>query len=765
MQERFVVLRCIAPQSLITTAILNLLFGLSLTILTQNILAFRDYFRNYFRNHLLPRMFVIVGLLCLHFPLYAQQTEALTKSTDATIGQSVINALNTGAASLNTLANSITIGTVTLGTIEATVSKFFQFSPSLPDSVGSFLLNFITPLADTNRAEYAGIYTHFRFGGGLSGFEQNLSSYPSIRNVATPLDIRTNTAEFRTVALGLTTDTPILYPFFRSRKKAKATGFRWGMNLELQITDGRLLGTSNAARYRLGDGTIVPTTASVQHGGFLTLASLGFAPTLRYAFASGLSLQAGLHLGLTFSSRWTVEDSVFVPNRTLLLETNAGRRLENYTGSQIEQFSINPVSLMVGLGYTLALDRSFHLRPELVMIVPFGEASWWNRPSLRAGLSVLLNTEKIIPTPDTTFIRDTTIIVTASNEAPRTVLLQSNSIVQPSLYPNDEPAKVFVSESYQRRLPKPKPLLSASVDAEFVLPTGQRKRNVMVESEKTAVSLIPLIPPDTLNTVQNLHIAALQEYFAQHNLRLKPLQNSTLPILTDTLFLAGALPNIVFTPRVVSEADIRGFDLALWRTKASNTNTRLWGKGDIVGDNNAEYQIALFRDTSSILAPKPLLWKAAEIPEAFIRPDERIIYRFRVFDEDFTPIPADSGFISLRSDNRISLDKQSVKRNITIYAFSPGLYALYEEQPHLLNALTSSEPLRIRIFSSETFCRGASTNTDTERLVALLRRIIPSARFDIAPCLESPAIPSQKQSEGSNPAWKHAAEYLFVMKE
>lgn len=705
-------------------------------------------------NHIITRLLLILVLLCISLPLQAQKSETLIKSTEASIGQTVIEALNQGAAQLS----SITIGTVTLGTIEASVSKFFQFSPALPDSIGSFFKNFIMPLADTNRAEYAGLYTHFHFGGNLSGFEQNLGLYPNIQNVRARSELQTNTAEFRTITLGLTTDTPILFPLFRSRKKAQATGFRWGMNLDVQITDGRLLGTSDAARYRLGNGETVSTTAIVRHGGFLSLASLGFTPSLRYAFASGLSLQAGLRLGLTFSSRWTIEDSVFVPSSgALLLETNAGRRSETFTGNQISGFSINPLALMVGLGYTIAADRSFHLRPEFVLNIPFGDASWWNRTSLRAGLSVLLNTEKIYPTPDTTFIRDTTIIITASNEAPRTVLLTQNSILQPSAYPNDEPAKVFVSESYQRRIPKPKPLLSASVNAEFILPNGQKRRSVTVESEKAVITVIPLFPNDSANTPLYRHFEAIRENILPLGIRLKPLQSSTATIFTDTLLLASTLPQIIFTPRIVSEADIRGFDLSLWRSSGLP-------KRSMAGDK--EYQIALFRDTSSILVPKPLLWKAAEVPELFIRPEERIIYRFHIFDEDFTPIPVDSGFISLRTENRLLFAEQTVRRNITIYALSPTLYALYEAQPHIFKTLVPSEPRKIRVFSSPEHCGNPLHKTDTERFIAVLQRMIPSARIEVSPCFDVPSVLVGKQEEKARQnVFKQSLAYLFLWVE
>lgn len=707
-------------------------------------------------NHIITRLLLILVLLCISLPLQAQKNETLIKSTEASIGQTVIEALNQGAAQLS----SITIGTVTLGTIEASVSKFFQFSPSLSDSVGSFLKNFIMPLADTNRAEYAGLYTHFHFGGNLSGFEQNLGLYPNIQNVRARSELQTNTTEFRTITLGLTTDTPILFPFFRSRKKAQATGFRWGMNLDVQITDGRLLGTSDAARYRLGNGETVSTTAIVRHGGFLSLASLGFTPSLRYAFASGLSLQAGLRLGLTFSSRWTIEDSVFVPSSgALLLETNAGRRSETFTGNQISGFSINPLALMVGLGYTIAADRSFHLRPEFVLNIPFGNASWWNRTSLRAGLSVLLNTEKFYPTPDTTFIRDTTIIITASNEAPRTVLLTQNSIVQPSAYPNDEPAKVFVSESYQRRIPKPKPLLSASVDAEFILPNGQKRRTVTVESEKTALTIVPLFPTDSTPIPAHHHFERIREYLLPLGIRLKSFQSSTqstTTVFTDTLFLAGALPHIVFTPRIVSEVDIRGFDLSLWRTSEPKNQSNM----------ALEHQIALFRDTSSTLVPRPLLWRAAEVPELFLRPGERITYRFQVFDEDLASIPVDSGFISLRSENRISLAQQIVRKNITLYAFSPTLYALYEGQPHIFKGIIPTEPRKIRVFSSPEYCGNPLHKTDTERFIAVLQRMIPSAHIEVSPCFDVPSVLVRKrENEVAQGTIKQDISYLFLWVE
>jgi hypothetical protein len=689
-----------------------------------------------------------------------------------------------------TSTGTLHLPTVSTATIEATLSKFFQFPATIfsPDSLARlnntlFLNKFVSALADTNRSEYAGFYTHFTFGGNLSGFSTILGTYPNTQLPA----LTPSSADIRTVSVGLTTDTPILFPLFRSRKKAQATGFRWGMNIEFQATDAQLLASSSLARIQTSTG-IQATSADVRHGGFLSLSSLAFTPSLRYAFASGLSLQVGLRMGVVLSSRWLVEDSVISPNGALLPQTDARRRQETFLsnspiGNQITGLSIGQTSLTVGLGYTIAVDRAFHLRPEFVLNIPLGNtasnAEWSNRPSLRAGLSVLFNTEKILPMPDTTFARDTSIIIVASNEAARTLLLHKTSEVQPSAYPNDEPAKVFISERYERRVPKPKPLLSASVDAEFILPGGQRKRNVTVEAERTAVSVIPLFPSaDSLSPEASgvskakdmekyieKHIEVLQRYFSSYGLHLRKQQSGTAAtILTDTMMLASALPHVSFMPRVVSEADLRGMRLSLWRTFSSGDK-----EGNrLVSKQTAQERIALFTDTTSVLAPKPFLWKPADTPELFIRPEERFIYRFSVLDDDNLEIPADSGFISLRADVSQKAPTQAVKRTVTIYALSPSLWAMYEAQPEVYNGIPISTASRVRIISSEKVCGDIQRKKDIERLTSIIRKHIPLAelRFDDALCEgEITTFAAKKMLEGEIPPRSEQLSYLFVVVE
>ncbi len=665
-----------------------------------------------------------------------------------------------------TSTGTIRLPNVSSATIEATLSKFFQFSSTVfsPDSLARlntlFMNRFANALADTSRAEYAGFYSHFTFGSNLSGFSTALASYP---NTNLPAAFTSSNADIRTASIGLTTDTPILFPFFRSRKKAQATGFRWGMNIEFQATDARLLASSSQARFPTGNGMTQATSADVRHGGFLSLSSAAFTPTLRYAFASGLSLQVGLRMGIVLSSRWTVEDSIASPRGAFLLQTDTSRRQETFMGNQITGLSIGQTSLTVGLGYTIAVDRSFHVRPELVMNIPLNAPSanggWSNRPSLRAGLSILFNTEKILPTPDTTFTRDTTVIIVASNEVPRTVLLASKSDVLPSLYPNDEPIKVFVSERYERRVPKPKPLLSASVDAEFVLPGGQRKRSITVEAEKTVVSVTPLFPRDsTLNSeAARKHTQALQTYFAEYglNLRHQEINGTTATILADTVILAAALPHVSFMPRVVSEAELRGTRLSLWRTLRSQSN------------QTREHRVALFTDTASFLAPKPFLWKPADALELFIRPEERFTYRFSVLDDDNIEVPVDSGFISLRADASQKIYTQSLKRSISIYALNPALWAVYEAQPEFYNSITVNAGNRVRIISSGRECNDTQRKADIERLTSLLRKHIPKLdiRFNDVLCEGDVTFAAKKMDTGEASLRGTALSYLFVIVE
>jgi hypothetical protein len=263
-----------------------------------------------------------------------------------------------------------------------------------------------------------------------------------------------------------------------------------------------------------------------------------------------------------------------------------------------------------------------------------------------------------------------------------------------------------------------------------------------------------------------MHCEALQRYFALYNVQLRKFSESASSspvILRDTLLLAAALPHIAFTPRVVSEADLRGVELSLWRTSVE----RPFLGGRAGAERQTESRIAFFRDTSSMLAPKPFLWKPADTPELFIRPDERFIYRFGIIDEDYTEIPVDSGFISLRADTRTSGAHQTPKRSITLYALHPALWATYEAHPEIFQNITTSGANRLDVLLPEIQCANEQRKADAERLLSIVQKSFPSAglRLESAPCRGESVIAGQKTLGREILSGKEQFSYFFVLVE
>lgn len=576
--------------------------------------------------------------------------------------------------------------------------------------------------SDTNRTEYAGLYAHYVLGG----FSTRLADYPNVlpSGVLTP-----QRSSVRSLAFGLATDSPVRLPFLTRRQNNEwFKGLRFGMQIEAQLTDISIVETSDSVLL-----ASVVRTGTIQRSLFANLRSFAMIPSLRYSFASGLTLQGGVRLGLTNSSNIRLTDSI-LPSAT----NPNGEMLRILDNAPIPDIRADELSIFAGIGYTFRPDKTLQLRPELIANIPIAyeaDKSLWRRglPSLRISMNVMFNTAKVVPMPDTVYQRDTTIALVAYTQKPLLTLLTRNVEVRPAEYP-EEPPTVMISESYKRDVPKPKPLLTARIDAEFALvgnisaaPT-QFRRSVVLQAEKTAITLTPLCINATNASV---YAEVLQEYFAKQLIRLTSLQTSTTTILLDTTILVGALPHIRFTPRVVSELPLRGTLLRIFRQSAK-------------AERHAERRLlTTFADSSvtgDLREAMPMLWNPARMPDVLMNPNERLFYVFSVIDELGLEIPADSGAINLRTEPITG--NLGLKRVIEIYAFEPDL-ALADFMRSLV-AITITNAERVNIVPPTD-----SINTsETALRLQLLERTLPKAERTTLTFLQKPhqsSLPTAQQ--------------------
>lgn len=626
---------------------------------------------------------------------------------------------------------------ITIGRLSAQVSAPIPVQESSANAL--FAPNFFLP--DTSKTEYAGLFAQWVVGG----FSTRLRDYPD--TIAGVSSFTPQTMSFRSFAFGLGSDSPLRFPFLTRRQNNEwLKGIRFGMQVEAQLSDISIIETSDS-------GTV---NGVVQRGKFLhsmfgNLRSFAMTPSLRYTTLSGLSLHTGFRLGLVNSSNIRLVDSL-APT----LPDVQGRLLRDVIETPISGLRADEFSVQVGVAYNLRPDKTLQIRPELVLNIPLLRGGDVTAPwrdglwSLRMGMNMMFNTQKVIPVPDTIYKRDTALIMVAYTQKPFLALLSRSTEVRPAEYPDDPPT-IFITESYKRDIPKPKPLLTASIDAEFALANDAQnfRRSVTLQAEKTVCTLTPVC----INaTNASIYAAALQDYFKEQNLwqKILPLENtvqmpqstsntfSTTNITTtatalkliDTLVLVGRLPLIRFTPRIVTELPLKGVRLRVFQKSQSSRR-----------------ELAMFLDSGETghWEAVPILWNPAKMPDVLLSPNERMFYVLTVIDEEGLESPADSGIINLRTEPITGT--LGLKRSLDVYAFEPDL-PLADFMRSLVG-INISNAEKIGIVPPET---SDTTNaSETALRLQLMERTLPKAERTRLTFLPKPLeMPSFNTSSEAN---------------
>jgi hypothetical protein len=378
----------------------------------------------------------------------------------------------------------------------------------------------------------------------------------------------------------------------------------------------------------------------------LTLSSIGFTPTVRYATGLGaLDVQAGLRLA--FTARASFERSVVSSSGATISDSGL---LTNFNSFQ--------PSLVLRLLYTLPMDaaKTVILQPEISYQQPLSavsvDATSWGAglPRFRAGATLNFNAavldayrdrEIARQQRDTIFQRDTAVVLIASAMPPH--IQRTSRTVQAPSQPRPREMETLVSvaskmfsgqadsavapvqtevivrESYLREVPKPKPLITATTDAEFIMPDGRKEKRVKVKAEKTLVR-VHTAPPDVAATLPQMAV----------------FKDSTMKpyVIADTLF-TSRLPRMRFFPRIISEADITAWHLEILQ------------RGRVVaefGGSGTEVES---------LAERGVDWDPSAEPDNLIRANQQLAYRLRVTDADQQTMIVDSGLIKVEREEGV----------------------------------------------------------------------------------------------------------------
>lgn len=364
----------------------------------------------------------------------------------------------------------------------------------------------------------------------------------------------------------------------------------------------------------------------------VSLNSVNISPGIWYNLYDAFTVYAGLQVG-------------FVGHTSLrLTDSTQGGSATSRAISSVSSIRPLQIAALFGAGYTLPISRDdgIGIRPELTLQVPISpfsnDGSSWSEvfPKFRVGVAVLFSTEaprnKIPAKLDTLFIRDTTIqLVESYRPSHIQRISQSINLPMPSsgkqeetlslwierlvfgttdttLMNTDVPSNtVLVREMYIRAIPKPKPIMAASVEAEFILPDGKKERFARVKAEKTLLRLY--LPPPALPQVAVLKDTALKPYS-----------------VSDTLW-TSRLPKVRFFPRIIAEQPVQSWRLEILQ----NLQT-----------------ITTFSGASN--AVEVLEWNPTEDSDILIRANEQLLYRFFVVTHEGQTVMADSGMIKVESE-------------------------------------------------------------------------------------------------------------------
>jgi hypothetical protein len=502
----------------------------------------------------------------------------------------------------------------------------------------------------------------------------------------------------------------LLASVLRSEELSKLLAIRAGVQLDLHVSEMSFALESSSG---VGGGSASRSQAT------LDARWLALTPSLSYSPFSRFDVQAALRLAL----------QVTPPSLTVRGEGSAAP----VVGSQTLSVPVLQPVLQLGVGYMIPLsspnllEPEAFFRPELSFQIPL-YASLADAPASRASTEILQSLPRLyfgssltfstesraerLRRLDTLFVRDTTIAL-VSHTLPRRVQLLSRDVQAPKRRFSSEPETltnviarwlegntdstalgaarasaaasaaasptISVRESYLLEVPKPAPLLSASVDAEFFVPADlpadasvntsvntsvnalassstnspaaapfKRVKSVKVRAERTLIRVH--IAPPVLPTLPALGF--LNDADSTNGTTAKAPQSRAMQpyTLADTL-LTSPLPRLRFQPRIVSEMDVER-----WQLDITQRGQTIASFAQTLDNKNGE-------TLDSIGAAD---WLPSSEPENIIRANERLKYKLiatiaasddspqssQILDSGLINVEIDAAQLAPRSENR-----------------------------------------------------------------------------------------------------------------
>lgn len=287
----------------------------------------------------------------------------------------------------------------------------------------------------------------------------------------------------------------------------EGSGIAYGISgvWELPVLANFFIGTrlgfhSLGGVLRTQEGPITSDNGNVilEHAIDASVFSVAAEPGVGVEFGNQLSLYSAVRLGWVVSSTFEQSESIVQP---LGIEyVNGGGRSRSIATRQAIPNTPGLELAFVGrLGYLFSLSQSVALRPEVSFQLGATEISagtGWNIQSVQGGVALLWQPTyvKAIRT-DTVYKRDTTIQVIAGLLNEEVVEKGSSITIEQEEHPQEVRRTAIVQQYYVRKIPRPRPLLTADLGVRFVLNNGQESEGVKVTIKKIVEQrYIPLLP-------------------------------------------------------------------------------------------------------------------------------------------------------------------------------------------------------------------------------------------------------------------------------
>lgn len=278
------------------------------------------------------------------------------------------------------------------------------------------------------------------------------------------------------------------------------------------------------------------------------------ASVFSIAGESGMGVELGNHwvlygaarLGWLASSTFEQSESIVQPLGTEYV--NGGGRSRIIANRQtVPNAPSLELTFLGRFGYTLPLTPTLTLRPELSFQLGATEMSagtGWKTHTLQGGIALLWQPEyvKTVRT-DTIYQHDTTVQVIAGVLNEEIADNGSSVVVEQEESPQEIRRTIIVQQHYIRKIPRPRPLLTADLGVRFVLNDGQESEGVKVTIKKIVeqryIPLLPYIFFDSVSAVLPTRYNQITSGNVGYALPQTVLEKDVLPTYYNVLNIVG----------------------------------------------------------------------------------------------------------------------------------------------------------------------------------------------------------------------------------